>query len=402
MVNAVDAHPKLKWVCARNEHDAATMAAAYAKLTGSLGVVIATSGPGATNLVTGLMEAVLDQVPLLAITGMKPTQALGYSEFQDVNQSRLFAAAGIEWSKDAASAHAVIPLLRDAVATALSKRTCAHLAIPVDIQAAESPLELRHFCASHANLGLHDHAVDDQEIARVAETLAGRPEERHPRNVIAVGLRALDPSLDDVSSAILDLAEALDAPVLTRLDTKGAVDECHPLSFGIVGVHGKPGLEEAASLISTSDRIISIGVPDETLLLCNSAGLQIRKLVEIQPDAYAVSSRFCAEHTLLGDIPDILKKLTAKVETQLVRVSKKRALLKAKQQAPKHVRDSSQADQVAYLMHNNPRTRRRFSVEDGSFELFLPGLDDMGEEEFEKQTDHLWNAMHKGNVSDRI
>ncbi len=107
LVNAVCAHPKLTWVCARTEHDAATMAAAHAKLTGGLGVVIATSGPGATNLTTGLMEAAMDKVSVLAITGMKPTAQLGYAEFQDVNQSRLFAGAGMEWSKDAASPHAV-------------------------------------------------------------------------------------------------------------------------------------------------------------------------------------------------------------------------------------------------------------------------------------------------------
>jgi thiamine pyrophosphate-dependent acetolactate synthase large subunit-like protein len=60
------------------------------------GVVLATSGPGATNLVTGLMEAEMDKVALLAITGMKPTSQLGYAEFQDVNKSRLISSAGIE------------------------------------------------------------------------------------------------------------------------------------------------------------------------------------------------------------------------------------------------------------------------------------------------------------------
>jgi thiamine pyrophosphate-dependent acetolactate synthase large subunit-like protein len=130
LVNAVCNHPQLQWVCARNEHDAAEMAAAHAKLTGGLGVVIATSGPGATNLTTGLMEALFDNVAVLAITGMKPRAQIGYAEFQDCNQGRLFAGAGIEWSKDAASPEAVIPLLRDGMATALTRKTCAHLAIP--------------------------------------------------------------------------------------------------------------------------------------------------------------------------------------------------------------------------------------------------------------------------------
>lgn len=275
LVNAVCNHPQLTWVCARNEHDAATMAAAHAKMTGGLGVVIATSGPGATNLVTGLMEALLDQVSLLAITGMKPTAQLGYAEFQDVNQSRLFAGAGIEWSKDAASPDAVIPLLRDAVATALTRHTCSHFAVPVDIQAAPSPLPLKHFCASHAALQIKPPALDALQLDSTAATLVGTPDARKPRNIIAVGLRAAYGGVS-MSDAILELAEALNAPVLTRLHAKGVVDESHPLSMGVIGVHGKPGLEAAAMLVSSSDCVISIGVEDEALLVCNMAGLQVR------------------------------------------------------------------------------------------------------------------------------
>jgi thiamine pyrophosphate-dependent acetolactate synthase large subunit-like protein len=390
MVNAVCAHPKLTWVCARNEHDAATMAAAYAKMTGGLGVVIATSGPGATNLVTGLLEAVLDQCALLAITGLKPTEVIGYSEFQDVAQSRIFAAGGIEWSKNAASPQGVIPLLRDAVATALSRRTCAHLAIPVDIQAAPSPLALKYFCASHANLGLLNHPVDHDQITKVAEMLVGPPEERPPRNVIAVGLKAVYQKNGEVSRAILDLAEALNAPVLTRLDAKGVVDERHPLALGVIGVHGKPGMEKAAALISTSDRIISIGVADETLLLCNSAGLQIRKLIEIQPDALCVSTRYNADETLLGDITKICSQLTERVEAVMVRVEKKRAVLNSKPKAPAHTREISQIDQLAYMCFSNPNV-----------EVFLPSLT-MNQEEFSEQTDNLWGQMQTGNVSSSV
>jgi len=153
---------------------------------------------------------------------------------------------------DAASRNYVIPLLRDAVATALSRRTCAHLAIPVDIQGAPSPLPMKHFCASHANMGIQGHTVDESEIKACAGILVGPPEERKPRTVIAVGRRSMESCIGStMSDAILDLAEALDAPVVTRLHAKGIVDETHPLAFGVIGVHGKPGLETAADLIST-------------------------------------------------------------------------------------------------------------------------------------------------------
>lgn len=419
LVNAVVNHPQLTWVYGRNEHDAATMAAAHAKLTGQLGVVIATSGPGATNLTTGLLEAVLDQVPLLAITGLKPRDVMGYSEFQDLNQSRLFAAGGVEWSKDAASPHAVIPLLRDAVATALTKRTAVHLAVPVDVQASPSPLELRHFCASHASVRLMPHGMDDAEIRAAALTLVGHEHQPHPRTVIAVGLRATEYPTSSLGPCILNLAEALDAPVLTRLDAKGVVDERHPLSFGVIGVHGKPGLEKAASLISTADRILSIGVQDETLLLCNSAGLQIRKCVEVQPDALAAGTRYNAEHTLLGDLKTILERLTELVEGSAARVEKKRRLqaatvtttaanannnddskdnLASSPPHGRHRRRSTATDQTAYMAYNNPKARRRSSSLQGASELFLPHVEQLGEEAFAKATDCLWDAMHQGNV----
>ena len=409
LVNAIVEHPQLTWVYARNEHDAATMAAAYSKMTGTLGVVIATSGPGATNLTTGLMEALMDKCPLLALTGMKPTASIGYSEFQDVNQSRLFSGAGVEWSKDATSAYAVIPLLRDAVATALSKRTCAHLAIPVDIQAAPSPLEVRHFCASHANLGLAAPTADPSVIQGAADMLVGTPEERPPRNVIAVGLNACY-GKGDMSAIILDLAEALNAPVLTRLDAKGIVDERHPLSFGVIGVHGKPGMEKAAKLISTSDCILSIGVPDETLLLCNAAGLQIRKLIEIQPDAIAVGTRFHADFTLLGQVDQVIRDLTARVELVSVRVNKKRDILEiTTRKKPSHMKHVSISEQLGYMTFKNPSAQKTaqcvappsdqsLSFEPSSLDFKIPTISEWQEDEIEETTDQMWNRMAAGEV----
>ena len=174
-------------------------------------------------------------------------------------------------------------MLRDAVATALTRRTCVHLAIPVDIQAAPSPLPLKDFCASHAETRLHDNSrvLDTDMLDATAQTLVegGAPSSQihKPRNILAVGLRAVPTDgITDMSTILLELAEALNAPILTRLHAKGVVDESHPLSFGVIGVHGKPGLRSAASLISTSDCVIAIGVEDETLLACNVAGLQVR------------------------------------------------------------------------------------------------------------------------------
>ena len=397
LVNAVCAHPQLTWVCARNEHDAATMAAAHAKLTGGLGVVIATSGPGATNLVTGLMEAQMDKVALLAITGMKPTAQLGYAEFQDVCQSRLFSGAGIEWSKDAASADGVIPLLRDAVSTALTRRTCAHLAIPVDIQAAPSPLHFKHFCASHAGFRARPAHVDSEVLDEAAATLVGRTASS-TRNIIAVGLRGCysDNEDDDMGAAILELAEALSAPVLTRLDAKGVVDELHPLSFGVVGVHGKPGMETAATLISSADRVVCIGVDDETLLLCNLAGLQIRKVIEIEPDAFGLSTRFDAEHSLVGNVADVCRQLALRVEILTAKRNKKAAISESMRISSSNLSNSaidSSHGNFDYMTFKNPMAKM-VTTPTLQRSLSIPNVDDIA-----KDVGKLWETFHRRNVS---
>ena len=323
LVNAIEAHPDLQWVYCRNEHNAATMAAAHAKFTGGLGVVISSSGPGATNMVTGLMEAILDEVSVLAITGLKSTTLMGHFEFQDVNQSQLFVGAGLPWSKDAPSASGVIPLLRDAMTTAFRNRTCTHMAIPEDIQVQPSPLSLDMINGFHDNLRFRSPTIDMEAIRMTAKTLVGSTGGGDAeRNLIAVGLRALPADCykqtekaDELSKAVLQLAEALKAPVLTRLHAKGLVDEGHPLSFGVIGVHGKPGLEAAASLVSTSECVISIGVQDESLLLCDSStGVQVRRLVEIQPDAGSLKTRYSSQHQLMGNVVEICRLLTREVQ----------------------------------------------------------------------------------------
>jgi acetolactate synthase-1/2/3 large subunit len=302
LVNAIDAHPKLKWVCTRNEANASLMAAAHVKLTGKLGCVIATSGPGATNLTTGLLEAKMDRLPVIALTGLKPREGLHYSEFQDVDQSRLFAGGGLEFSVDVASPESLVPLLRDAVATATTKNTCAHLAIPVDVQAARCPINVdKRFCAAHAaDRVAPPNAVDMECINQIVQDISS-----NNKNVlIAIGLRGVAAGKD-----ILKLAEVLRAPIVTRLDAKGAVDESHPLALGIVGVHGKPGLENSAALIETCDIVLAFGVDDMTLLLCNTAGLQIRPMIEFEPTALMVGTRFRAIHTCNGDLSKIARAL---------------------------------------------------------------------------------------------
>src|SRR5688572_17153563 len=130
---------RIRFVLVQHEEAAAFMATGYAKVTGRLGVCLATSGPGGLHLLNGLYDAKLDHVPVLAITGMQSTALLGTFFQQEVHLDRVF--------EDVAAYNAMvhvpvsIPTLVDnAVRTALSRRTVAHLTFPVDIQEADPEL----------------------------------------------------------------------------------------------------------------------------------------------------------------------------------------------------------------------------------------------------------------------
>lgn len=370
LVNAVVSDPRLTWVCTRNEANASLMAAAHAKLTGELGCCIATSGPGATNLTTGLFDAQLDEVPMIAITGLKPRAGLGYSEFQDFPQSRMFQSGGLPFSLDVASPEALAPLMRDGVAKALTMRTCVHLAVPVDIQAGSCPQPIKEFCAASARSHLNFPDVHDYVLDNVVSELQVAGVAGGSRIVIGIGHRCVDAGPD-----ILKLAELIRAPVFTRLDAKGCVNECHPLAMGCLGVHGKAGLERAARLIETSTLVLVFGCHSEALLLANKAGLQVRPMILFEPDAACavMGSNFRSLYDVIGNTKNAVKKLVAKLEAQGVGKPSKEAETKAQKWA-KELRHSG-LDTASPDGHSisGPRTTKASPPDEDFWEIIHAG-----------------------------
>mmetsp|Transcript_24438 Transcript_24438/g.57928 ORF Transcript_24438/g.57928 Transcript_24438/m.57928 type:complete len:445 (+) Transcript_24438:769-2103(+) len=205
-----------------------------------------------------------------------------------------------------------------------------------------------------------------------------------------------------------------------RLDAKGVVDEFHPLCFGIVGVHGKPGMELAATLVSSSDRVICIGVDDETLLVTNVAGLQIRKVIEIEPDAYGLSTRFDADYTLVGNLAEICRDLAIKVETATTIRNRKAKVGKVIQSSLKKYESDKDDDdknltmqplefeKYDYMNHQKPEVvkeivythKHRFTPVDEMMPA-PPGLrrfsSAVNVPKVSKDATKLWNLLHTGN-----
>lgn len=190
LVNAVCEHGDLTWVCTRNEANASLMAAASAKLRNgdALGACISTSGPAASNLVTGLLDAQLDRVPVIAITGCKPRSDQGHSEFQDIDQARLLAAGGLAYSLTVSDVTQLLSVMRDAISTAFGQRAAVHVAVPVDIQVAILDAPKRCLSSSLPSLLARSRGCRPHPSAAVEELAALlRATERV---VFAVGLEA--------------------------------------------------------------------------------------------------------------------------------------------------------------------------------------------------------------------
>jgi len=256
--------------------NASQQAAAYAKLHNRLGVCIATSGPGITHMLSGAIDAQQDRVPMLVLSGTKDSASLAYSDFQDVNQAAIFRSGGLNFSESVANIEQVMPLMRNAISHAVQRAECVHLSIASDValqSIADAPL---HFCVGNAvmRFSLHHH-TSPEEIRDCADFLL---HDHHLSHLcICLGWRARD-----CGAAIEKLAEALQVPILTRFDAKGAVNEDHPLAYGVLGVYGNVGTRSAVDILADCDTVIAVCVPDLAGLVAGKNGLQIRRCVQIE------------------------------------------------------------------------------------------------------------------------
>jgi acetolactate synthase-1/2/3 large subunit len=237
---------KIKLILTRHEQGATHMADGLARATGKPGVVVVTSGPGATNTVTGLLTALSDSVPIIVLTGQVIRPMLGKDGFQEADVTGITYAA-VKHSflvKDVADIPRVI---KEAFYIATTGRPGPVLVdLPKDVLAAPCPAP---FVDEVRLPGYHvpDHA-EPAAIKQAAALLA-----KSQRPVLLVGHGAV---LSEAGQAIRKLAEKLGAPMVNTLLGKGAVPEDHPLHLGMLGMHGTAYANKA---VDGCDLIMSIG-----------------------------------------------------------------------------------------------------------------------------------------------
>jgi pyruvate oxidase len=282
---------KIKYLQVRHEETAAFMASAYGKLTGHVAACLGISGPGATNLVTGLYDAQLDHSPVLALTGMVPRPLIGQGSIQEIDQQAFFEPLSV-YNKTLMTESQTTTLATLAIKHALLDRGVAHIGIPNDVQKLPYEAEILPFEGRMPNLAYGQEEFVIEKAAKVVDS-ASRP-------VILAGFGARGQG-----TKLLALASKISAPIISTFRAKGVVDGSEPL---YVGCHGGVGSTAAGELMQKADLLIAIGSSFSDLSL-----IPQKLTVQIDINPLMIARRYPIEVGLLGNSAVLIPKLTEKV-----------------------------------------------------------------------------------------
>ncbi|MBA3686558.1 MAG: biosynthetic-type acetolactate synthase large subunit [Planctomycetes bacterium] len=237
---------KVKLVLVRHEQGATHMADGYARSTGRPGVVLVTSGPGATNCVTGLLTALMDSVPMIVLTGQTISPMLGKDAFQEADTTGITYPV-VKHSYLVKNAADLPRVMKEAFHIATTGRPGPVLIdLPKDITQGpcSAPFVDQVFLPGYKIPGKGDATL----IRRAAQYLA-----KAKKPVLYVGHGSV---ISGAGKAIMQLAEKLNAPIVNTLLGKGACPEDHPLHLGMLGMHGTAYANKA---VNGCDLIMAIG-----------------------------------------------------------------------------------------------------------------------------------------------
>ena len=295
VVDAIRKNNRATYIQVRHEQVAAFMASAYGKLTGHIAAVLGVSGPGATNLATGLYDASLDHSPVLALTGMVARQLIGPGSIQEIDQYSFFEPICV-FNKILMSEDQTTMLATLAIKNALLDRGVSHIGIPNDVQKLPYVADILPFEGRMPNLAF---SQEDVIIEKAALTI-----DRAERPVIIAGFGAMGQG-----TKLLTLARRISAPIATTFRAKGVVDETGPFS---VGSHGGMGSTAAAELVREADLLLVFGSSFSEM-----TKLPQKKMVQIDINMKNIAKVFPVEVALLGNSATVLPKLTLKVKEKV-------------------------------------------------------------------------------------
>lgn len=312
---------KLQLVLTRHEQGATHMADGYARVTGEPGVVLVTSGPGATNTITGILTANMDSVPMIVLTGQTITPSLGKDAFQEADVFGITAPI-VKHSYLVKDPNDIPRVMEEAFYIAKSGRPGpVVIDLPKDVTSAPCTKSV-----TNVEMDLPGYTIPKKpsksDITKIAALF-----KKSKKPLLLVGHGTL---ISRASREVITLAETLQAPVVTTLLGKGAFPENHPLSLGFLGMHGTAYANMA---VSECDLICSIGsrwddriTPANITRFCPNAikihididPAEINKIVV--PDAVAIGD---AKY-IVGQLNEIVKKCPSSEWVDTVQKNKKK------------------------------------------------------------------------------
>lgn len=292
----------LQHMLMRHEQCAAHAADAYARASGKVGVCFATSGPGATNLVTGIANAYMDSVPILAVTGQVRTSALGKDSFQEADITGITIPI-VKHNYLLKDPKDITRVIAEAFHIASTGRPGPVLVdIPMDVSLAQ----------------VEYHSVKNVELRSYKPTVAGHPLQikkaakymaEAERPVLYVGGGVISAN---ASKELVELAERTNILVTTTLLGKGAIPETHQLSLGMLGMHGTAYANYA---VAHCDLLIAIGARfDDRVTGKLDAFAQKAKVIHIDVDPAEIGKTVHVDVPIVGDCKQILTELLKEVE----------------------------------------------------------------------------------------
>ena len=295
----------IRHILVRHEQGAGHAATGYAQVTGRAGVCIATSGPGATNLVTPLMDAGMDSVPLVAITGQVPSAAIGTDAFQEADirgitmpftKHNFLVTKAEDIPRAVAEAFHIAtsgrpgPVLVDVAKDALQAQTTFNW--PEKIQLA----------------GYNPRIVpDNQAIADAAALIA-----QSKKPVFYVGGGVIKAN---ASRELAQLVELLGAPVVTTLMARGAFPDSHPLHLGMPGMHGSVA---AVTALQKADLLITLGARFDDRVTGKLSSFAVNaKIIHADIDPAEINKNKFADVPVIGDLRETITALIPALKAAL-------------------------------------------------------------------------------------
>jgi len=292
----------IRHILVRHEQGAAHAADGYARATGKVGVCIATSGPGATNLVTGITTAYMDSSPIVAITGQVRRDILGKDSFQEADTSGI--TMPITKHNYLVKDPDLLPyIVKEAFYIAKTGRPGPVLIdLPVDVQATEidyQPIEkisLRSYRPTYEG--------HPGQVLKAVEAIA-----QAEKPVMYVGGGCIT---SGATEEVVALAEKCQIPVVHSLMGKGTIPEEHPLSLGLLGMHGTVAANLA---VSECDLLIAVGARFSDRSTGKvSTFATMAQVIHIDIDPAEISKNVKAHIPIVGDAKRVLQQILAKVE----------------------------------------------------------------------------------------